>query len=142
VAILVGRFGPNYHMVTYATTSANRMVREIGLALFLASVGLGAGGEFFSTIATGGWVWILYGVVITMLPLLIMGFIARKWGKLDYFTLMGLMAGSTTDPPALAFAAETSDGLDNANVAYATVYPLTMFLRVMVAQLLIIFFCA
>ena len=76
-----------------------------------------------------------------MLPLLIMGFIARKWGKLDYFTLMGLLAGSTTDPPALAFATETSDGLDNANVAYATVYPLTMFLRVMAAQLLILFFC-
>lgn len=142
VAILVGRFGPNYHMVTYATTSANRMIREIGLALFLASVGLGAGSGFVATIADGGWAWILYGVVITMLPLVIMGVVARKWGRLDYFTLMGLMAGSTTDPPALAFAAETSDGLDNANVAYATVYPLTMFLRVMVAQLLIIFFCA
>ncbi len=142
VAILIGRFGPSYHMITYATTSANRMLREIGLALFLASVGLGAGAGFMDTLTNGGWVWILYGIIITITPLLIMGFIARKWGKLDYFTLMGLMAGSTTDPPALAFASETSDGLDNANVAYATVYPLTMFLRVMVAQLLIIFFCA
>lgn len=141
VAILIGRFGPNYHMVTFATNSANRMIREIGLALFLAAVGLGAGENFVSTLMEGGWWWILYGVIITMLPLLIMGFIARKWGKLDYFTLMGLLAGSTTDPPALAFATETSDGLDNANVAYATVYPLTMFLRVMAAQLLILFFC-
>ena len=142
VAILIGRFGPYYHMVTFATTSANFMVREIGLALFLASVGLGAGGEFVSTIAEGGWIWIIYGVLITIIPLLVMGFIARKWGKLDYFTLMGMIAGSTTDPPALAFASETSEGLDNANVAYATVYPLSMFLRVMAAQLLIIFFCA
>ena len=141
VAILIGRFGPNYHMVTFATNSANRMIREIGLALFLAAVGLGAGENFVSTLMDGGWWWILYGVIITMVPLLIIGFIARKWGKLDYFTLMGLLAGSTTDPPALAFATETSDGLDNANVAYATVYPLTMFLRVMAAQLLILFFC-
>ena len=141
VAILIGRFGPSYHMVTFATNSANRMIREIGLSLFLAAVGLGAGEKFVSTLMDGGWWWILYGVIITVVPLLIIGFIARKWGKLDYFTLMGLMAGSTTDPPALAFATETSDGLDNANVAYATVYPLTMFLRVMAAQLLILFFC-
>lgn len=141
VAILIGRFGPSHHMVTFATNSANRMIREIGLALFLAAVGLGAGEKFVSTLMDGGWWWILYGVIITIVPLLIIGVIARKWGKLDYFTLMGLMAGSTTDPPALAFATETSEGLDNANVAYATVYPLTMFLRVMAAQLLIIFFC-
>ena len=141
VAILIGRFGPSYHMVTFATNSANRMIREIGLALFLAAVGLGAGENFVSTLMDGGWWWILYGVIITIVPLLFIGAIARKWGKLDYFTLMGLMAGSTTDPPALAFATETSDGLDNANVAYATVYPLTMFLRVMAAQLLILFFC-
>ena len=142
VAILIGRFGPSHHMVTFATNSANRMIREIGLALFLAAVGLGAGEGFISTIANGGWMWIIYGVIITIVPLLLIGFIARKWGSLDYFTLMGLLAGSTTDPPALAFAAETSDGLDNANVAYATVYPLTMFLRVMAAQLLILIFCA
>ena len=141
VAILIGRFGPSYHMVTFATNSANRMIREIGLALFLAAVGLGAGENFVFTLMDGGWWWILYGVIITIVPLLFIGAIARKWGKLDYFTLMGLMAGSTTDPPALAFATETSDGLDNANVAYATVYPLTMFLRVMAAQLLILFFC-
>ena len=141
VAILIGRFGPSYHMVTFATNSANRMIREIGLSLFLAAVGLGAGEKFVSTLMDGGWWWILYGVIITIVPLLLIGSIARKWGKLDYFTLMGLIAGSTTDPPALAFATETSDGLDNANVAYATVYPLTMFLRVMAAQLLILFFC-
>ncbi len=141
VAILIGRFGPYYHMVTFSTTSANMMIREIGISLFLAAVGLGAGGSFVSTIATGGWIWIIYGVIITLLPLLITGFCARKWGKLNYFTLMGLMAGSTTDPPALAYAVSTSDETDQASVAYATVYPLTMFLRVMLAQIMILTLC-
>ena len=138
VAILIGRFGPYYHMVTFTTTSANRMVRELGLALFLAAVGLDAGADFVPTIISGGWIWIIYGVVITLLPLVIIGFVARKWGKLDYFTLMGMMAGSTTDPPALAYAVANSEDTDNASVAYATVYPLTMFLRVMMAQLMIL----
>ncbi|MBQ9201037.1 MAG: putative transporter [Bacteroidales bacterium] len=141
VAILIGRFGPYYHMVTFSTTSANMMIREIGIAMFLASVGLGAGESFVPAIVGGGWIWVLYGVVITMLPLLVVGFIARRWGKLNYFTLTGLMAGSTTDPPALAYAVSNSDDNDEASVAYATVYPLTMFLRVMLAQLMILFFC-
>ncbi|MBQ8100245.1 MAG: putative transporter [Paludibacteraceae bacterium] len=141
VAILIGRFGPYYHMVTFATTSANMMIREIGISLFLAAVGLSAGSGFVATIAAGGWIWILYGVVITLLPLLIVGFCARKWGKLDYFTLSGLIAGSTTDPPALAYATSLTDTNDNASVAYATVYPLTMFLRVMIAQLMILLLC-
>ena len=141
VAILIGRFGPYYHLVTFATTSANMMIREIGISLFLAAVGLGAGEHFVSTISEGGWVWIIYGVIITLLPLLLMGFIARKWVKIDYFSLMGLIAGSTTDPPALAFAVSSSDSNDNASVAYATVYPLTMFLRVMLAQLMILLLC-
>ena len=141
VAILIGRFGPYYHMVTFSTTSANMMIREIGIALFLAAVGLGAGESFVPTIVEGGWVWIIYGVVITLLPLIVIGFCARKWGKLNYFTLMGMIAGSTTDPPALAYAVSTSTNTDQASVAYATVYPLTMFLRVMLAQIMILALC-
>ena len=140
VAILIGRFGPYYHMVTFSTTSANMMIREIGISLFLSSVGLSAGEAFVPTIAAGGWVWIFYGVIITLLPILIVGFAARKWGKLDYFTLMGLLAGSTTDPPALAFADSTSPN-NKASVGYATVYPLTMFLRVLFAQMMILLLC-
>lgn len=141
IAILIGRFGPYYHMITFATTSANMMVREIGISLFLAAVGLGAGASFVSTIMAGGWIWILYGILITLIPLIIIGIIARKWGKVDYFTLMGMIAGSTTDPPALAYAVSQSQTNDNASVAYATVYPLTMFLRVMMAQLMILLLC-
>ena len=141
VAILIGRFGPYHHLVTFSTTSANMMIREIGISLFLAAVGLGAGASFVPTIAAGGWVWIGYGVIITLLPLLIIGFIASKWGKVDYFTLMGLIAGSTTDPPALAYATSCSDNNNRASVGYATVYPLTMFLRVLFAQMMILLLC-
>ncbi len=140
VAILIGAFGPKYHLVTYTTTSANLMIREIGIALFLASVGFGAGKTFVPTLLGGGYVWIGYGVLITLLPLLIIGIIARKGLKLDYFTLMGLIAGSTTDPPALAYATSQSSQNDRAAVAYSTVYPLTMFLRVLTGQLMILFF--
>lgn len=140
VAILIGAFGTRYHLITYTTTSANLMIREIGIALFLASVGFGAGKTFIPTLLDGGYVWIGYGVIITMLPLLLMGFCARHWGKLDYFTLMGLMAGSMTDPPALAYATSQSAVNDRAAVAYSTVYPLTMFLRVLTGQLLIVLF--
>ena len=140
IAILMGAFGPKYHLVTYTTTSANLMIREIGIALFLASVGFGAGKTFVPTLLGGGYVWIGYGVLITLLPLLIIGIIARKGLKLDYFTLMGLIAGSTTDPPALAYATSQSSLNDRAAVAYSTVYPLTMFLRVLTGQLMILFF--
>ena len=140
VAILIGAFGTRYHVVTYTTTSANLMIREIGIALFLGAVGFGAGKTFIPTLLDGGYLWIGYGVIITMLPLLLIGFAARKWGKLDYFTLMGLMAGSTTDPPALAYATSQSTVNDRAAVAYSTVYPLTMFLRVLTGQLLIVLF--
>ena len=140
IAILIGAFGTRYHVVTYTTTSANLMIREIGIALFLAAVGFGAGKTFIPTLVGGGYVWIGYGVIITMLPLLLMGFAARKWGKLDYFTLMGMMAGSMTDPPALAFATSQSSVNDRAAVAYSTVYPLTMFLRVLTGQILIVLF--
>lgn len=141
IAILIGRFGPMYRLVTFATTSANKMIREIGISLFLAAVGLGAGEEFIPTILNGGYWWILYGVIITMVPLLIAGLIGRLAMKLDYFTLSGLMAGATTDPPALAYAGTLSQENERASVAYATVYPLTMFLRVMSAQLIILLCC-
>lgn len=140
VAILIGAFGAKWHIVTYTTTSANLMIREIGIALFLAAVGFGAGKSFIPTLVGGGYVWIGYGVLITLLPLLIIGIVARKGLKLDYFTLMGLIAGSTTDPPALAYATSQSSVNDRAAVAYSTVYPLTMFLRVLTGQLMILLF--
>lgn len=136
VAILMARYGPNYKLVTFTTNSANMMIREIGISLFLAAVGLGAGEGFVSAIASGGYWWILYGVIITMLPLLITGVIARKVFKLDYFSIMGLMSGAMTDPPALAYANSISSSNDRSAVAYATVYPLTMFLRIFTAQIL------
>ena len=140
VAILMGAFGTKYRLVTYTTTSANLMIREIGIALFLAAVGFGAGKSFIPTLVGGGYVWIGYGVLITLIPLLIIGIVARQWLKLDYFTLMGLIAGSTTDPPALAYATSQSSVNDRAAVAYSTVYPLTMFLRVLTGQLMILLF--
>lgn len=140
VAILMGAFGPKYHLVTYTTTSANLMIREIGISLFLAAVGFGAGKTFIPTLVGGGYIWIGYGILITLLPLLLIGVVARRWMKLDYFTLMGLIAGSTTDPPALAYATSQSAQNDRAAVAYSTVYPLTMFLRVLSGQLMILLF--
>ena len=137
VAILMSRFGTKYKLVTYTTMSANLMLREVGIALFLACVGLGAGETFISTIAAGGYKWIGYGMLITLIPLLIAGVIGRKVMKLNYLTLSGLLAGSMTDPPALAYAGEMA-GNDIPAVGYATVYPLTMFLRVLTAQLMIL----
>lgn len=140
VAILISRFGYKYKLVTYTTMSANLMLREIGITLFLACVGISAGQGFIDTIVNnGGFAWIGYGFIITTIPLLIVGCIARYFYKINYFTLMGLIAGSTTDPPALAYANATA-GNDAPSVGYATVYPLTMFLRVLTAQLLILFF--
>lgn len=137
VAILIARYGPYYKLVTFTTTSANMMLREIGISVFLASVGLGAGENFVSTVINGGYWWVLYGVIITVVPLLIIGFIGTWFFKINGNTLMGLLAGSMTDPPALAYANGVCDN-DNASVAYATVYPLTMFLRVLTAQILIL----
>jgi putative transport protein len=140
VAILISRFGYKYRLVTYTTMSANLMLREIGITIFLACVGLDAGGQFIETIVNGGgYAWIGYGFIITTVPLLMIGFIARKVCKLNYYTIMGLLAGSTTDPPALAYS-NTTAGNDMPAVSYATVYPLTMFLRVLTAQLLILMF--
>lgn len=140
IAILLGYFGPKWHIVTYTTSSANLMIREIGIAMFLAAVGFGAGKTFVPTLLAGGYMWIGYGVIITLLPLLIAALVGRLWLKLDYFTLMGLIAGSTTDPPALAYATAQSSVNDRAAVAYSTVYPLTMFLRVLTGQMMILFF--
>ena len=140
VAILMGSFGPKMHIITYTTSSANLMIREIGIAMFLAAVGFGAGKTFMPTLLEGGYVWIGYGVIITLLPLLIVGVIARLWLKLDYFSLMGLLAGSSTNPPALAYSTTVSSANDRAAVVYSTVYPLTMFLRVLTGQLMILLF--
>jgi len=138
VAILISRFGYKYKLITYTTQSANLMLREVGITLFLACVGLDAGGGFVDTIVNkGGYAWIGYGFIITIVPLLIIGFIGRYFLKLNYFSLIGIIAGSTTDPPALAFANATT-GNSAPAVAYATVYPLTMFLRVLTAQMMIL----
>ena len=140
VAILITRFGYHYKLITYTTQSANLMLREIGITLFLACVGISAGDGFVDTIVNnGGFAWIGYGFIITFVPLMIIGCIGRYFCKVNYFTLMGLIAGSTTDPPALAYSNATA-GNDAPSVGYATVYPLTMFLRVLTAQLLILFF--
>lgn len=139
VAILLSKFGPGFKLITYTTMSANLMLREVGIAIFLACVGLEAGGSFVETIVNGGYMWIGYGVIITLVPILTIGIIGRKFLKINYFTLMGMIAGSMTDPPALSFA-NTTAGNDIPAVSYATVYPLTMFLRVITAQLLILIF--
>ncbi|MBR1769477.1 MAG: putative transporter [Bacteroidales bacterium] len=137
VAILISRFGPLYKVVTYTTTSANMMIRDIGISLFLAAVGLTAGENFVDVIISGGYWWVLYGLIITVVPIFIVAFISRAIFKLPYFTIVGMVAGAHTDPPALAFANENSES-DQPAVAYATVYPLTMFLRIFSAQILIL----
>ena len=138
VALLLGRFGPRFHLVTYTTMSANLMLREIGIVLFLASVGIEAGEHFVQTVVEGsGLLYVGYGFLITVIPLLIIGMIARFYCKVNYFTLMGLIAGSNTDPPALAYANQTS-GNDAPAVGYSTVYPLTMFLRILAGQMILL----
>ncbi len=136
VALLIGRFGPHFHLVTYTTMSANLMLREVGLAMFLAGVGIGAGDGFFETVVNGGYVWIGYGLLITVLPLIIVGVVARLKMKMNFYTLMGCLSGSMTNPIALGYA-NTVSGSDMPSLSYATVYPVVMFLRVLVAQMLI-----
>lgn len=141
IAILAGCYGYKFHLVTYTTTSANLLLREIGLILFLASVGIKAGSNFWSIVVEGdGITYVWVGFLITVIPLLIMGTIGRLKFKLNYFTLMGVIAGSTTDPPALGYANQTANN-DAASVGYSTVYPLAMFLRILVAQSIILFLC-
>lgn len=137
VAILIGRFGHKFHLTTYTSTSANLMLREVGICLFLASVGISAGGEFVKTIMEGGLMWVLWGFLITLIPLLVVGSIGRGYYKLNYYTLMGLMSGACTDPPALAYSNKVANN-DAPSVAYSTVYPLTMFLRILTAQILVL----
>ncbi len=140
VAILLSRFGYRYKLITYTTPSANLMLRETGISIFLACVGLAAGEGFVKTILEGGYIWVGYGVIITMIPMLVVGLIGRYGLKLNYLSLTGLLAGSSTDPPALAYANSLANH-DAPAISYATVYPLTMFLRVLTAQLLILLFC-
>ncbi len=140
VALILSRFGNHLYLNNYTTNSANLIIREIGIALFLASVGLGSGHNLASAFTDGsGYQWILMGITITMVPLLIVGIIASKFFRKTYFELCGLLAGACTDPPALAFALKMA-GNDIPSSTYATVYPLTMILRILAAQLLILFF--
>ncbi len=141
IAILVGRFGFKLKLVAYTTTSASMMIRDIGLVLFLASVGIKAGGNFLETVMNGGLSFVLYGFVITVVPLLVVGVFMRLKYKQNYFYLMGLIAGATTDPPALAYSTTTANN-DVPSVAYSTVYPLSMFMRIITAQMLILIFCS
>jgi putative transport protein len=141
IAILIGRYGYKIHLVTYTTTSANMMLRETGLVLFLASVGIKAGAGFFETVVDGdGLLYVLTGFLITVIPILIIGPIARIKFKFNYFTIAGMIAGTYTDPPALAY----SNGICSKEapaLGYSTVYPLSMFLRIFTAQIVVLFFC-
>ncbi len=136
VAILLGHFGPKLRITTYTALSANLMIREIGISLFMAAVGLGAGKTFVSSLVGGGYMWVLYGAVITLVPMTIIALVARWAMKMDFFKICGLLAGGTTNPALLSFA-EQMYGSGRIAVNYATVYPLTMFLRVVAAQVLI-----
>jgi putative transport protein len=141
IAILIGRFGYRMKLVTYTTTSANMMLREIGLVLFLASVGIKAGAGFWDTVVQGdGLKYVGTGFLITIIPILIVGTIARMKYKFNYFTIMGMIAGTYTDPPALAYA-NSICSKEAPAVGYSTVYPLSMFLRIFSAQIVVLFFC-
>lgn len=140
VAILISAYGHKVHLVTYTNSSANLLLREIGICLFLASVGIAAGKDFAATVFNArGAMWVLYGFLITVIPLIVVGIIARAKFKLNYLTILGLMSGGYTDPPALAYANKVANN-DSPAVAYSTVYPLTMFMRVIVAQVLVLAF--
>ncbi len=137
IAIIIGAFGPKWKITTYTTSSANMMIREIGISFFMAAVGLGAGQNFVSSIVNGGYWWILYGALITIIPVSIIIMVARLVFKLNFYQICGLVSGGCTNPPVLAFA-QNVYGTDYTSINYATVYPLTMFMRVLVAQLLIL----
>ena len=138
MAIIIGRFGTHWHLITYTTLSANLMLREVGLAMFLASVGLASGKGFISAVVGGGYIWLLYALIIAIVPLLIVGIYARFRYKMDFFSIMGMLSGSMTNPIALNYANSLA-GSDMPAISYATVYPLAMFLRVVIAQLMILF---
>lgn len=136
VAILLGHFGPKLRITTYTALSANLMIREIGISLFMAAVGLGAGKTFVASLLGGGYIWVLYGAIITIVPMMVIAMVARWAMKMDFFKICGLLAGGTTDPALLSFS-EQLFGSGRIAVNYATVYPLTMFLRVVAAQVMI-----
>ena len=142
VAILIGRFGMYYNMVTFSTTSANMMLRQVGLTLFLAALGLSVGENFVPTLMSGGYLWIGYGFIITLVPLVIVGAIAYKWLHMNYFNVVGLMVGSMTCAMALPYAQSLSNENNQAAVCYATLSPFTTFLRVMAGQLIVLIFCS
>ena len=137
MAIIIGRFGTHWHLITYTTLSANLMLREVGLAMFLASVGLASGNGFVEAVVNGGYIWLLYALIIAVVPLLIVGVYARLRYKMDLFTIMGMLSGSMTNPIALNYANSLA-GSDMPAISYATVYPLAMFLRVVIAQAMIL----
>ena len=138
IAILLGRFGSLFRLVTYTTSSANLMLRELGISLFLASVGLAAGENFVDALLVGnGPLYVVLGLLVTIIPLLTVGCIARHFFHINYHSIVGLMAGATTDPPTLAYAATLSEKNSSA-VAYSTVYPLAMFLRILTGQLVLL----
>jgi putative transport protein len=140
VAILLSKFGYRISLASYTTPSANLMLREVGIVLFLASVGIKAGERFIPTLVSGdGFIWMAYGAAITLIPLIIVGLFAKIVLKQSFFEVSGLLSGSMTDPPALAFANSISQ-CEAPAVAYATVYPLVMFLRIVSAQLLVMLF--
>ena len=140
VGILIGTFGPRLHMVTYTTQSANMMLRALGLNLYLACLGLDAGEHFFETVMRPeGILWLALGLLITFVPVVITGIFAMRRLKLDFGSVSGMLCGSMANPMALSYANETIDG-DNPSVAYATVYPVCMFLRVVIIQLVVMFF--
>ncbi|MBR6715691.1 MAG: putative transporter [Prevotella sp.] len=141
IAIIIGRYGYRMKLVTYFTTSANMLLREVGLVLFLASVGVKAGAGFWNTVINGdGLLYVLTGFLITVIPILIIGSIARMKYKFNYFTIMGMLAGTCTDPPALAYA-NSSCSMEAPAIGYSTVYPLSMFLRIFTAQMIVLFCC-
>lgn len=142
VAILIGHYGPYYNMVTFSTTSANMMLRQVGLTLFLAALGLSVGENFVPTVVNGGYLWIGYGFLITLIPLLIVGAIAYKWLHMNYFNVVGLMVGSMTCAMALPYAQSLSNENNQVAVGYATLAPFTTFLRVMAGQLIVLIFCS
>ncbi|MBR0064770.1 MAG: putative transporter [Paludibacteraceae bacterium] len=142
VALLIGHYGPYYNMVTFSTTSANMMLRQVGLTLFLAALGLSVGEGFVPTLVNGGYLWIGYGFIITIVPLLTIGILAYKWLHVNYFKVTGLLIGAMTSAMALPYAQSLSNENNQASVCYATVYPFTTFLRVMAGQLLVLLFCS
>lgn len=142
VAILIGHYGPYYNLVTFSTTSANMMIRQVGLTLFLAALGLSVGENFVPTLVNGGYLWIGYGFIITFVPIYLVGVFAYKRLHINYFNVVGMLVGSMTSAMTLPYAQSMSNENNQATVSYATVYPFTTFLRVMVAQLLVLFFCS